>query len=142
MYFSKETQETSLKLSRKWEDKVQKSLKNNPDQKERFSSVSDTEIKRLYTPEDIKDINYAEASAFPVNSLICAAIKSPVTGDVIGHSACSPAWAAHKTPISGGKCSCAKVRPGLAPLLIFRLSWDTTATRLKRWAKLASVALP
>ena len=65
MYFSKETQETSLKLSRKWEDKVQKSLKNNPDQKERFSSVSDMEIKRLYTPEDIKDINYSEAISVP-----------------------------------------------------------------------------
>ncbi|MGP8154424.1 MAG: methylmalonyl-CoA mutase family protein [Smithella sp.] len=58
-------QETSLKLSRKWEDKVQKSLKNNPDQKKRFSSVSDTEIKRLYTPEDIKDINYAEDISVP-----------------------------------------------------------------------------
>ncbi len=65
MYFSKEMQETSLKLSRKWEDKVQKSLKNNPDQKKRFSSVSDTEIKRLYTPEDIKDINYAEDISVP-----------------------------------------------------------------------------
>ena len=65
MYFSKETQETSLKLSRKWEDNVQKSLKNNPDQKERFSSVSDMEIKRLYTPEDIKDINYSEAISVP-----------------------------------------------------------------------------
>jgi methylmalonyl-CoA mutase N-terminal domain/subunit len=65
VYFSKETQETSLKLSRKWEDKVQKSLKNNPDQKERFSSVSDMEIKRLYTPEDIKDINYSEAISVP-----------------------------------------------------------------------------
>jgi len=65
VYFSKETQETSLKLSRKWEDNVQKSLKNNPDQKERFSSVSDMEIKRLYTPEDIKDINYSEAISVP-----------------------------------------------------------------------------
>jgi methylmalonyl-CoA mutase N-terminal domain/subunit len=58
-------QETSLKLSRKWEKEVQKSLKNNPDQKELFSTVSDTEIKRLYTPEDIKDTNFAEDISVP-----------------------------------------------------------------------------
>ena len=58
MYFSKEMQEASLKLTKKWEDEVKKALKNNPDQKERFSTVSDMEIKRLYTPEDIKDINF------------------------------------------------------------------------------------
>jgi methylmalonyl-CoA mutase, N-terminal domain len=64
-YFSKEMQNASLKLSRKWQDEVQKALKNNPDQKERFSTVSDTEIKRLYTPEDIKDVNFAEDISVP-----------------------------------------------------------------------------
>ncbi len=65
MYFSREMQEASLKLSRKWEDNVQKSLKNNPDQKARFTTVSDKEIRRLYTPEDIKDINFAEEIGVP-----------------------------------------------------------------------------
>ena len=65
MYFSKEMQEASLKLSKTWEDEVQKTLKNNPEQKTRFSTVSDTEIKRLYTPEDIKDINFAEDISVP-----------------------------------------------------------------------------
>jgi methylmalonyl-CoA mutase, N-terminal domain len=65
VYFSKEMQESSLKLTQRWEDNVQKTLKNNPDQKERFSTVSDTEIKRLYTPEDIKDINFAEDISVP-----------------------------------------------------------------------------
>ena len=59
MYFSKEMQETSLKLTKKWANEVKKSLKDNPDQKERFSTVSDTEIKRLYTPEDIKNTDFA-----------------------------------------------------------------------------------
>jgi methylmalonyl-CoA mutase N-terminal domain/subunit len=58
-------QDTSLKLSQKWEDEVKKALENNPDQKARFSTVSDTEIKRLYTPEDIKDINFAEDISVP-----------------------------------------------------------------------------
>jgi len=53
VYFSDEMQEASLGLTRKWQDEVKKTLKNNPDQKELFSTVSDLEIKRLYTPEDI-----------------------------------------------------------------------------------------
>ena len=65
MYFSDEMQEASLELTRKWQNEVKKSLKNNPDQKKRFSTVSDLEIKRLYTPEDIKDINFAEDIGVP-----------------------------------------------------------------------------
>jgi len=65
VYFSKEMQGASLKLTQKWEKEVQKTLKNNPEQKKRFSTVSDTEIKRLYTPEDIKDINYTEDISVP-----------------------------------------------------------------------------
>ncbi len=64
-YFSKEMQEASLKLTEKWKEEVQKTLKNNSEQKERFSTVSDTEIKRLYTPEDIKDINFSEDISVP-----------------------------------------------------------------------------
>jgi len=65
VYFSEEMQEASLKLTQKWEKEVQKTLKNNPEQKKRFSTVSDTEIKRLYAPEDIKDINYTEDIGVP-----------------------------------------------------------------------------
>jgi len=65
VYFSKEMQEASLKLTQKWADEVKKSLKDNPDQKERFSTISDLEIKRLYTPEDIKDTNFAEDISAP-----------------------------------------------------------------------------
>lgn len=65
MYFSDETQRTSQKLSKKWQDEVQKSLKNNPDQKDRFSTVSDLDIKRIYTPEDLKDTNFARDIGVP-----------------------------------------------------------------------------
>jgi methylmalonyl-CoA mutase, N-terminal domain len=65
VYFSKEMQDASLMLSKKWKDEVKKALKNNPDQKARFSTVSDKEIKRLYTPEDIEDINFAEDISVP-----------------------------------------------------------------------------
>lgn len=65
MYFSDETISTSSGLTRKWHDSVQKALKGNPDQKERFSTVSDLEIKRLYTPEDIKDMDFARDIGAP-----------------------------------------------------------------------------
>ena len=64
-YFSKETRDASAGLTKKWEAEVQKSLLNNPDQKDRFSTVSDLEIKRLYTPEDIKNTNFAEDISVP-----------------------------------------------------------------------------
>ena len=65
MYFSEKTQKASEELTRKWQVEVENTLGNNPDQKERFSTVSDLEIKRLYTPEDIKDINFAEDISVP-----------------------------------------------------------------------------
>jgi methylmalonyl-CoA mutase N-terminal domain/subunit len=65
VYFSKETEDVSLRLTKKWKKEVQNSLKDNPDQKARFSTVSDLEIKRLYTPEDIKDTSFAEDISVP-----------------------------------------------------------------------------
>jgi len=65
LYFSDETQKTSRKLSEKWENDVQKALKGNSDQKDRFSTVSDLDIKRLYTPEDLKDMNFARDIGVP-----------------------------------------------------------------------------
>jgi methylmalonyl-CoA mutase N-terminal domain/subunit len=72
VYFSEKTQKASGELTRKWQDKVENTLKTNPDQKERFSTVSDLEIKRLYTPEDIKGTNL---SVYREIFLICEAIR-------------------------------------------------------------------
>ncbi|PKN05231.1 MAG: methylmalonyl-CoA mutase [Deltaproteobacteria bacterium HGW-Deltaproteobacteria-9] len=65
MYFTKETQEASLKLTQKWDQDVQKTVQDNADQKARYSTVSDLEIKRLYTPEDIKDTNFTGDISVP-----------------------------------------------------------------------------
>ena len=65
MYFSKEMLETSSKLTKKWEEEVKKALKNNHDRKERFTTVSDMEIKRLYAPEDIKDVDFEKDVGVP-----------------------------------------------------------------------------
>lgn len=65
MYFSDETQKASHELTRKWKDDVQKALKSNPDQKERFSTVSDLGISRLYTPDDIKNMDFGRDIGVP-----------------------------------------------------------------------------
>ena len=65
LYFSDDTQKSSHQLTEKWQDEVQKALKSNPDRKDRFSTVSDLDIKRLYTPEDIKNMNFARDIGVP-----------------------------------------------------------------------------
>jgi len=65
MYFSESTQKASLRLTKKWSEEVEKALHNNADQKERFSTVSDLEIKRLYTPEDMQNVDFEKDIGVP-----------------------------------------------------------------------------
>jgi len=65
LYFTKETQEASLKLTEKWDKDVQKAVSDIADQRGRYSTVSDLEIKRLYTPEDIQDTNFTDDISVP-----------------------------------------------------------------------------
>jgi len=65
VYFSKKTLDSSSTLTRKWEEDVKTALKDSPDQKDRFSTVSDLEIKRLYTPEDIEHMNFRNDISVP-----------------------------------------------------------------------------
>ncbi len=64
-YFSDDTVNKSLELTKKWEDEVVHSTVQSPDQKPRWSTVSDMEIKRLYTPEDVKDMDFARDIGAP-----------------------------------------------------------------------------
>lgn len=55
----KETQE-------KWESEILVSLlKKTPEQRGAFRTVSDLEVKRIYTPEDVKDLDYLKDLNFP-----------------------------------------------------------------------------
>ena len=65
MYFSDETQKASRKLTEQWQANVQNTLKTNPDWKNRFSTVSDLDIKRLYTPEDLQNTDFARDIGAP-----------------------------------------------------------------------------
>ena len=48
-----------------WAKGLAETLRQTPERLPRFSTVSDLEIKDLYTPDDIKDINYSRDIGFP-----------------------------------------------------------------------------
>ncbi|MBN2254855.1 MAG: methylmalonyl-CoA mutase family protein [Deltaproteobacteria bacterium] len=65
MYFAKELLESSSRMRQRWEDEVKKAVAKWADQKEDWTTVSSLDIKRLYTPEDIKDLNFEEDIGYP-----------------------------------------------------------------------------
>ncbi len=50
---------------KRWEEGLAEILRETPERLPRFSTVSDLEIKSIYTPEDIEDINYFRDIGFP-----------------------------------------------------------------------------
>ncbi|MDZ4165210.1 MAG: methylmalonyl-CoA mutase family protein, partial [Smithellaceae bacterium] len=65
MYFTKDLLEQSRALTEILEAEVASATRENPDQKPRWSTVSDYEIKRLYTPQDIKDTDFSADIGVP-----------------------------------------------------------------------------
>ena len=56
--FTEELLDKSSTMRKKWEDAVKRTVAKHADQKEKWTTVSDLEIKRLYGPEDIKDMDF------------------------------------------------------------------------------------
>jgi len=50
---------------KKWEKEVEKARRQKAEKGKRFSTVSDLEIKVIYTPEDIKNLDYARDIGYP-----------------------------------------------------------------------------
>jgi len=50
---------------RKWEDRLREVFAARPERRERFSTVSDKEVKRIYTPTDIRDQDFIRDLGFP-----------------------------------------------------------------------------
>jgi methylmalonyl-CoA mutase N-terminal domain/subunit len=65
MIFSEETLKQSAELTRKWEDEVRRATVRMSEQEQRRSTVSDLEIRRLYTPADIADMDFARDIGAP-----------------------------------------------------------------------------
>ncbi|MFO8033516.1 MAG: methylmalonyl-CoA mutase family protein [Desulfohalobiaceae bacterium] len=65
MYFAQELLDKCSSLRKKWEDQVRRLLNKKGERKDRFTTVSDKEINRLYTPEDIQDLDFERDIGFP-----------------------------------------------------------------------------
>lgn len=63
--FTKDVLDQSSKLGKKWEDEVKKSIAKHADQKEKWTTVSDVEIKKIYGPEDIKNLDFEKDISYP-----------------------------------------------------------------------------
>lgn len=63
--FSESTLERVEKELTEWQAEYQKAVNKVPERLERFSTVSDLEIKSLYTPMDIKNKDFFEDIGFP-----------------------------------------------------------------------------
>ena len=63
--FTDETLRQAYEGREEWEREVKKAIKQKSERKRRFSTVSDLEIKRIYTPEDIKDLDFQRDIGYP-----------------------------------------------------------------------------
>jgi len=63
--FTEETLAEVREGRKKWGKEVEKVSKKKAERKSRFSTVSDFEIKALYTPEDIKDLDFKRDIGYP-----------------------------------------------------------------------------
>jgi len=63
--FTQETLRQVHEGRRQWETEVEKTIEQKPERKQRFSTVSDLEIERIYTPEHILDLDFARDVGYP-----------------------------------------------------------------------------
>ncbi|RLC23840.1 MAG: methylmalonyl-CoA mutase [Deltaproteobacteria bacterium] len=49
----------------RWEEKLNRIFAARPERKERFSTVSNREIQRIYTPDDVPDLDFSGDIGFP-----------------------------------------------------------------------------
>jgi len=63
--FTKDVLDNSSKLGKKWEEEVKKSAAKHADQKDKWTTVSNVDIKRIYSPNDIKNLDFEKDIAYP-----------------------------------------------------------------------------
>jgi len=63
--FTQRTLRQVRKGGNEWERELERSVEQKPERMERFSTVSDVEVKRIYTPEDVKDLDFARDTGYP-----------------------------------------------------------------------------
>ena len=73
--FDKEEMKKIKQLKKEWENNVvQKTLERCPERKEKFVTGSGKEIERLYTPENIKELDYVKDLNLPGQSVFFSCV--------------------------------------------------------------------
>ena len=65
MFFSDRVLQSSREATRRWEAAVRQVVAETPDRKVRWTTVSDHPVKRLYTPEDVADMDFGRDVGVP-----------------------------------------------------------------------------
>jgi methylmalonyl-CoA mutase N-terminal domain/subunit len=63
--FTEKTLQEVQEGQKKWEKEVGKARRQKSEKGKRFSTVSDLEVKAIYTPEDIKDLHFSQDIGYP-----------------------------------------------------------------------------
>ena len=63
--FTEKTLQEVREGKKRWEKEVEKARRQKPERKQRFSTGSDSEIKGIYTPDDIKELDFARDIGYP-----------------------------------------------------------------------------
>lgn len=63
--FTEKTLREAQEGRKRWEKEVEKARKQKAERKARFSTVSDLEIQPIYTPEDVKGLDFARDIGYP-----------------------------------------------------------------------------
>ena len=63
--FTEETLRQVRQGKERWQKEVDETIAQKPERRERFSTISDMEIERIYTPEDIKDLDFERDIGYP-----------------------------------------------------------------------------
>jgi methylmalonyl-CoA mutase N-terminal domain/subunit len=63
--FTEKTVQEAQEGRKRWEKEAGKGGRQKTERKKKFSAVSDLEIKEIYTPEDIKDLDFARDIGYP-----------------------------------------------------------------------------
>jgi len=62
---TQEQMEKVRKGKEAWEKELQSRQSNNPERRSRFSTISDLQIKNIYSPEDLQEMDYERDLGFP-----------------------------------------------------------------------------
>jgi methylmalonyl-CoA mutase, N-terminal domain len=63
--FTDKTLQEAHEGRKKWEKEAEKARRQRAERKPRFSTASDVEIRAIYTPEDVKDLDFARDIGYP-----------------------------------------------------------------------------